>query len=141
MPINDNDFEKNMLETRNGFDKLHWYMTFFSGTVLTLLFNFIKDISPITDYTVSVLFRITIALLFIIMVVSPIRNYISYFITSLFSQSLRAYKQKDNENYVKYHNQAATLTLIRAIASYISILSCITVLMLLYLIINKLYLS
>jgi|ERR1035437_126999 hypothetical protein len=138
--MNSEKFEQDMLESREGHDQLHWYITAFAGAVLTLLFNFIKDASPVNNLFAVFCLRTSIWFLVVVIIFSPFRNYLSYDITSLFAQSERDWS--DNiKQAVKYYNRAATLTRVRRIVSYISIILCITVLILLALAVNSMYLS
>jgi len=131
-------FENYMIECRQGYDKFHWYLTIFSGAVLTVLFDFIKDNSPIND-NLSILFlKILIWSLIVIMIFSATRNYISHSITSLFAQSERDWDENKKEA-VKSHNRAATLTKIRAVMGYTSLGLSALVLILIAITVNRIF--
>ena len=122
--MNNEKFEKDMLESREGHDKFHWYITVFAGAVLSLLFNFIKDASPISNVFAIFCLKVSIGFLVSIMIFSPFRNYLSYDITSLFAQYERDLSS-DKKAAVIYYNRAAKLTRVRRIISYTSIVLCV----------------
>jgi hypothetical protein len=132
-------FESDMKESRDRHYQFHWYIIGFSGAVLTALFNFIKDVSPIQDSLSICYFKISIWSLVFIIVFAAFRNYSSTIITSLYAHSVKDWNDNKLEA-IKAYNKAALLTRLRLFASYMSIGLCFVVLVLLSLAINRIYL-
>lgn len=136
--MNEERFEKNMEETRAGHEQLHWYIAGFALTILTLLFNFIREIAPIVDRLTVVLVKVSIWSLVTIIILSPFTNLLSHIITSLFAQFRRDWDVVDND---KLYKKAAFLTKVRFVTKSISIILCVLVLILLTISVNRLYLN
>jgi hypothetical protein len=138
--MSEEEFEKNMEETRAGHEQLHWYIAGFALTILTLLFNFIKEIAPIINPSTVILIKISVWSLVAIIILSPLTNLLSHMITSLFAQSKREWNSNKEEG-VRLYNKAALLTKIRFATKYISMGLCVLVLILLAISINQLFLN
>ncbi|MFA6364951.1 MAG: hypothetical protein WCW78_00930 [Candidatus Paceibacterota bacterium] len=138
--MNEEEFEKKMEETRAGHEQLHWYIAGFALTILTLLFNFIKEIASIVDPLTVILIKISVWSLVAIIILSPLTNLLSHIITSLFAQTKREWDTNKREG-VRLHNKAAFLTKIRFATKYISMGLCVVVLILLAIGVSRLYLN
>lgn len=134
------EFEKNMEESRAGHMQLHWYVAGFALTILTLLFNFIKDLAPIVDRPAVILIKISVWSLVTIIILSPLTNLLSHMITSLYAQSEKIWDENIEEG-IRLHNKTVFLTKIRFATKYISLGLCVLVLILLTISIDRLYLN
>ena len=140
MDKDEEKFEKDMVEAREGHERLHWYIAGFAVGILTLLFNFIKEASPISDRPAIICLKISVWFLVGIIILSPLRNYFSHLVTSLLAQSRREWVS-DRKRAVELHNKAACLTKIRLAMTYFSMGLCVAVLIILAIAINRLYLK
>ncbi|MBT4894898.1 hypothetical protein HON59_02455 [bacterium] len=129
-----------MAESRQGHNQFHWYVVGFAGATLTILFNFIKDIPHIEDPLSIFCVKTSIWFLVLIIIFSTSRNYISYVITSLYTQYERD-KSVDENEAIKSYNRVINLTRVRRAITYASFIMGIVVLILLAKTINTIYLS
>lgn len=114
-------------ESRNGHDKFFWYISIFSGASLTLIFNFVVNntdqIKIHNDLVMILLIKISIILFLSSLILAPIRNYLSYFITSYIGH-YETYYKSNKKTAEEYYNKAKVLSSIRFIISILNLIFC-----------------
>ncbi|MDD5289937.1 MAG: hypothetical protein PHT40_01900 [Patescibacteria group bacterium] len=126
-------FDIDMAESRKGRDRFHWYLATLSAATLALVIKFVSEINPINDLVSICYIKISLWCLVGTIILSPIRNLLSYDITSLIAQ----YEDTKNENYWQ---RAKQKTYIRNLAGEFSIILYLTAIIMLVLSCNELFL-
>lgn len=115
-------FEDAMKESREGNKKFQWNLAIFSGACLALLFQFLDRAYLFFDDKSSNFIKLSVFFLLVSLISSPIVNFLSESITSLFAQSRRDWVI-DNISAVNKHDRAVFLTIIRFVLICLSMIS------------------
>jgi hypothetical protein len=135
-----NKFELAMQESREGNKKFHWNMAIFSGACLTIFLQFLVQGNLILDLINKRLLRVSIILLLISLIFSPVINFLSERVTSLFAQYEREYPTNKKEADI-YYNKTVLLTRVRFVLVYASIISAFLGLIFLVSVVDRIYLK